>query len=244
MRRGDDDELVGELGDLLLNVAYQVVLAEERSAFDAAAVVRHLERKMIDRHPHVYGDADEAPDWETLKAVEREQAALRADEEAGRDPPTGRDLLDGIPTGLEPLSRALRVQERAAGVGFDWPGPEGAIAKLREEIQELETVLAASAAPVAASPSSAGSAPSPEVVEEAGDLLFAVVNVCRLAGAHPVPALHAATSKFTRRFQRVAERAREDDLDLGTAGLEVLDRIWDDVKAEEAGEPGGRSTTG
>lgn len=218
VRREDDAELCGELGDLLLNVAYQIVLAEERSAFDATEVVGRLERKMIARHPHVYGDADEAPDWEALKARERD---------AGRDP------LAGIPAGMEPLSRALRVQERAAAVGFDWPDASGAIDKLREEIGELERLVHGREPP--ASPSSAGRAPDPAILDEAGDLLFAVINVCRRVGAHPLTALDGATSKFTRRFREVLERARAEGLDVPGADLEALDRIWDEVKAGESG---------
>lgn len=235
VRRGADDELLGELGDLLLNIAFQVVLAEERGAFGADAVVAELERKMIARHPHVYGDAAEPPDWERLKAQER---AAADEDRAG----AGRvDPLVGIPVGLEPLSRALRIQERAAGVGFDWPDARGAIEKLREEIAELEALVTESGGRVdgatsrAASPSSAGVPPRPGVVEEAGDLLFAVVNVCRLVGVHPLTALDGATAKFARRFREVTERARARDLEMETAGLEVLDRIWDEVKAEETG---------
>lgn len=220
VRSGDDGELAGELGDLVLNVAFQIVLAEERESFDADGVVARLEQKMEARHPHVYGDAEEAPDWERLKAAERHAPG-------GGD--SAADPLSGIPAGIEPLSRALRVQERAAGVGFDWPDPTGAIAKLREEVEELEAVLDGRAG----SPSSSAASPSPEIVEEAGDLLFAVVNVCRLIGAHPQVALDGATSKFARRFRRVAELTELDGLDMTSAGLEALDRIWDAVKQEE-----------
>lgn len=225
VRRGDDAELPGELGDLLLNFAFQVVLAEERGAFGAARVVADLEEKMIARHPHVYAGADEPPDWETLKAEERARRRSGA-----RGDPAPADPLDGIPTGLEPLSRALRVQERASGVGFDWPDARGAIEKLREEIGELEALLGATRA---ASPSSAGQPPDPAVVEEAGDLLFAAVNVCRLAGVHPLPALDGANVKFSRRFRAVLASARTRGLDLRSADLEALDEIWDEVKAAE-----------
>lgn len=221
VRRADDAELPGELGDLLLNLAFQIVLAEERRAFGAAEVVAELERKMVARHPHVYGDADEAPDWERMKAGER---AERADAGNGR-----RDPLAGVPDGLEPLSRALRVQERAAGVGFDWPDVAGALGKLREEIDELDAVVDGRAA----SPSSAGPPPSAAVVDEAGDLLFAAINVCRLAGVHPAAALAAATDKFARRFRAVAERSGAAGIDMTAADLETLDRMWDDVKRGE-----------
>ena len=234
VRRGDEGELRGELGDLLLNVAFQIVLAEERGAFGAVEVVDGLEAKMTARHPHVYGGAAEAPDWEKMKAAERARSDPRGTEGSeAENGAAGTDPLSGIPAGLEPLSRALRVQERAAGLGFDWPDIAGAIEKLREEIGELETRLAGRTRVRAASPSSAGTAPDPDVVEEAGDLLFAVVNVCRLAGAHPLTALDAATAKFSRRFRAVVRRAGERGLETGAAGLEALDRIWDEVKAEE-----------
>lgn len=239
VRRDDDVELRGELGDLLLNIAFQVVLAEERGAFDAADVVRTLEEKMVARHPHVYGDAEEPPDWETLKAAERARGSS-ANGEAPAAPDGasgGPDPLAGIPAGLEPLSRALRVQERAAGIGFDWPGVAGAIAKLREEIAELESLVEGDPDGRTASPSSAGTPPDPAVIEEAGDLLFAVVNVCRLAGAHPLTALDGATAKFSRRFRTVIRRARSRGLDPAVAGLSALDEIWDEVKAEERNAP-------
>lgn len=221
VRAGDDADLPGELGDLLLNLAFQVVLAEERRAFGVPEVVAELERKMVARHPHVYGDADEAPDWESMKAGERAQRAER-----GNGP---HDPFDGVPADLEPLSRALRLQERAAGVGFDWPDVSGALDKLREEIGELRSLVGGRAA----SPSSAGRPPSAEVVDEAGDLLFAAVNVCRLAGVHPSTALRAGTDKFARRFRAVAERSRTDGIEMASAGLETLDRIWDEVKRSE-----------
>lgn len=229
----DEDDLAGELGDLLLNIAFQVVLAEERNAFGPGDVVTKLERKMIARHPHVYGDAEDPPDWESMKAKERDGSGAPCDPE---HPSPRPDPLAGVPAGLEPLSRALRIQERAAGVGFDWPDAAGALEKLREEADELEAVLEADGEAGAVSPSSPSSAdadPTPRVAEEAGDLLFAAVNVCRLAGVHPDGALAAATEKFADRFRRVAERAHTDGLELRTAGLEALDRIWDGVKAEE-----------
>lgn len=240
VRRADDAELPAELGDLLLNVAFQIVLAEERGAFDSERVVARLEEKMIERHPHIYGDAEEAPDWEEMKARQRargEAAVARGGTggTGGAERSGGRavDPLAGISAGLEPLSRALRVQERAAGVGFDWPSVDGAIDKVREELKELESLVEGKAV----SPSSAGAAPPPAVVDEAGDLLFAAVNVCRLAGVHPMTALAGATDKFSRRFRAVAERASASGIDMATSDLEALDELWDEVKAAEGNEP-------
>ena len=130
---GHDDELRRELGDLLLNVAFQIVLAEERGAFDASGVVTGMEDKMRDRHPHVYGDAEEAPDWERMKAEQRERD--RTDSTSANRP---SDPFEGLPAGLEPLSRSLRMQDRAAGLNFDWADVWGAVEKLEELLEIAE----------------------------------------------------------------------------------------------------------
>ncbi len=219
IREADDPELARELGDLLLNVAFQIVLAEERGSFDAGDVVRELETKMRDRHPHVYGDAEEAPDWEALKARDR---AGRA--EAVRDV----DPFDGIASGLEPLSRALRLQDRAAALNFDWPDVSGALEKLREETGELRSALETRAA-------GGGTAAAAERVEdELGDLLFAAVNVARLAGLHPATALERASGKFAARFRALLALARERGIEPPESDLATLDALWDEVKAREA----------
>lgn len=202
----DDTALPGELGDLLLNVAFQVVLAEERNAFDAGTVVERLEAKMRRRHPQLYGDGP-AQDWETLKAAERTAAT-------GSTP-----VLQGLARGLEPLSRAQRIQDRVAGVGFDWADVEGALTKVEEELAEVRGALAGE--------------PSPALEEELGDLLFAVVNVARLSGAHAMRALQRANAKFSGRFEGLEALARERGIVLGQVPLEVLDALWDEVKASE-----------
>lgn len=219
IRAGDDGDLSGELGDLLLNVAFQIVLAEERGAFGAADVVEALEAKMEARHPHVYGDADAPPDWESLKAAERETAG---------------DPFHGVSAGLDPLSRAARVQERMAGFGFDWPDLAGPAEKVREETAELEHAAAedTSGSHGPAAPPRIGEA-SPEVVEEVGDLLFAVVNASRWAGAHPANALLGAVEKFERRCRRMIELAESRGLKWKGADLETLDAVWEEVKAED-----------
>ena len=235
IRSGDDEGLAGELGDLLLNVAFQIVLAEERGAFDAAGVTEALEAKMEARHPHVYGDEDIPPDWEALKAAER-----RSRRRAAPDPFTG------VSHGLDPLSRAARVQERMAALGFDWPDLAGPLEKVREEAAELERAArAADDAPRATDDAPRGARPGaapvpprigdagPVVVEEVGDLLFAVVNASRLAGAHPANALLGAIEKFERRCRRMIEVAEHRGIAWGAADLETLDAVWDEVKGEE-----------
>lgn len=208
--RGDDEELSRELGDLLLNVAFQAVLAEERGAFAAEDVVRRLEEKMRRRHPHLYGDGP-AEDWESLKAREREEAGGAA----------SSSLLDGLAGGLEPLSRAQRIQDRVSAVGFDWADPAGALDKVREELEEVTSAVES------------------EVEAEVGDLLFAVVNAARLLGTHGMRALQLANDKFERRFRSLESLARDRDLDLNALSLAEMDALWDQVKALEP--PRGRS---
>ncbi|HSK19017.1 MAG TPA: nucleoside triphosphate pyrophosphohydrolase [Longimicrobiales bacterium] len=202
---GDEAALTSELGDLLLNVAFQIVLAEEREAFSADDVVVTLESKMRRRHPHIYGDGPRV-DWETLKAEERGQLA-------GEE-----SLLHGIAGGMEPLSRAQRIQERVATVGFDWPDAGGALAKVHEEVEEVSALLDRPG--------------SDEVEEEIGDLLFAVVNLARLSGVHSMRALVRANAKFSARFAALEELARVRGVQLGVATLEELDVLWDEVKLE------------
>ena len=202
---GDDRALRGELGDLLLNLAFQVVLAEERGAFGREDVARELEQKMRRRHPHLFGLGERAP-WEELKARERE----------GR-PPGG--LLDSLPGGMDPLLRAFRIQQKVAGVGFDWDHPRGAWEKVREEVEEVGAELD-------------GADPA-ALEDELGDLLFAVVNLVRLSGGDPVTALGRANAKFSRRFRGVEQLAAERGIEMPTAGLEALDRLWDEVKRRE-----------
>ncbi len=216
---GDDRALEGELGDLLLNLAFQVVVAEEADRFTADSVARRLEEKMRRRHPHLYGDGPRE-DWETLKAREREESLHDGDGEA--DP----GVLDGLSKSLEPLSRAHRMQERVARVGFDWAEPRGAWDKVAEEVQEVGEAL--------------GQGTRDELEEELGDLLFAVVNLVRLTGFHPVAALDQANRKFRRRFEGLEHEARNRGITLTDASLEELDALWDEVKRKEAGGRGKR----
>lgn len=246
---GDADRLEDELGDLLLNLAFQVVVAEESGTLDAESVTARLEAKMRRRHPHLYGDGPREP-WEAIKARERaEREASRRDEIEGDfdDPRTAGvpdGVLSGLSSGLDPLTAAYRIQDRVAEVGFDWEDASGAIAKTAEELAEVEGELAASPAPhasAAAAPgpdTAPGTEPSAALVEEVGDLLFAAVNVARLAGVHPTTALAKANRKFTRRFEALEQLARESDVSMGEASLEELDGLWDRVKAAEAAERG------
>jgi uncharacterized protein YabN with tetrapyrrole methylase and pyrophosphatase domain len=227
IREGDASTLEGELGDLLLNLAFQIVVAEESGEIDAGSVYARLEEKMVARHPHLFGNG-ERQSWETLKAAER----------ASRGGAEG--VLDGLAAGLDPLSKAYRIQERVAGVGFDWEDHRGPADKVAEELEEVmraveaEAAGAADAAPGADPPSTGTARSGRAVTEEIGDLLFAVVNLARQTGAHPTTALSRANAKFRRRFEKLEQLARERDLDLPSSGLEELDRLWDEVKRGEA----------
>lgn len=211
---GDDDALRAELGDLLLNVAFQAVLADERSAFSADEVADAVIDKMRRRHPHLFG-LGEKEEWERLKARER---AERAGPGSGED---RAGILHGVARGLDPLSRAHRIQDRVSTVGFDWADYRGAFEKVAEELEEVREQLEAADA--------SGTA----LEEELGDLLFAVVNLTRLAGVHALTALQRANAKFTRRFQALESLAEDRGLMLEEIGLEALDVLWEEVKAAE-----------
>ena len=208
IQEGDLEALEGELGDLLLNLAFQIVVAEEEGHLDADSVYARLEEKMIRRHPHLFGGG-ERREWEELKAEERG---------------TPHGALRDLARGLDPLTKAYRIQERVAGVGFDWDDVEGPFAKVEEELREVRAAL--------------DTHDAQRIREEMGDLLFAVVNLARRAGVHPTTALAEANRKFRRRFERLEALARERDIDLAEAELDVMDGLWDELKARETeGEP-------
>jgi len=192
-----------ELGDLLLHLAFQIVIGEERREFDAATVTRALEEKMWRRHPHLFGDSP-TPDhqgWERVKQQERG---------------AGSGTLRGLPPSLPPLLMAYRLQERAAGVGFDWPDAKGPLEKVKEELDEVERAT--------------GNVERATLEDELGDLLFAVVNLARKLEIDPRAALERANEKFTRRFEALERLAAERGVEVGRAKLEELDRLWDEVK--------------
>ena len=197
---GNDEELASEIGDLLLNVVFQLVLAEERGAFDANTVVTRLEEKMRRRHPQLYGEG-ERQCWETQKAAER------------NDP----SLVAGLSAGLDPLSRAHRLQERVSSIGFDWSDTHGAFEKVTEELEEVRQALEEKER-------------SSALEEELGDLLFAVVNLTRRAGKHAMNALQRANRKFSLRFRALEELAATREVDLTSASLKELDELWDEIK--------------
>ena len=214
LRDGDDAQLREELGDVLLQVLFHSVVAEQRGAFDLHDVARGLIAKMKSRHPHLY-EGGEKQRWEAMKAHKR------------------ASIAEGLPRGMPALHRAHRLQDRAAGVGFDWPDVEGPAAKVEEELAEVRHQL--EHAPIArgASGEPVLDARHAALEAELGDLLFAVVNLCRKAGVHAALALDKANAKFVRRFEAIERLAAERGIDVKTTGLERLDAMWDEVKGGE-----------
>ena len=228
----DDPAICSELGDVLLQVIFHALIAEDRGAFDIADVAGSLVGKMEKRHPWLY------PESATENDRVRQSTTGLADDST-REPwekmkSRGRkSLAEGLPQGLPSLHRAHRLQERAAGVGFDWPDAAGPSAKVTEELAEVAELIAKDGHefPTHGVPSAD---PRHEALEgELGDLLFAVVNLCRKCGVHPALALDKANAKFQRRFEGIERIAASRGIDVKTAGLDVLDGIWDEVKRGE-----------
>ena len=215
---GTDEELAGELGDLLLQVVFHAQIAAEEQRFTMADVIARVSEKMVRRHPHVFGDdkADTAGEvlrnWEALKAEERRASGKAAPAES---------MLDSVPKSLPAVMEAFQASTKAARVGFDWPDASGAIAKLDEELGELRAEAAA-----------ADRDPR-RVSDEVGDLLLAAVNVARLLGVDPESALKAANRKFRRRFAHVEARLREGGRGPAEASLDEMEALWQEAKAAE-----------
>ncbi|WP_118135326.1 nucleoside triphosphate pyrophosphohydrolase [Oceanicella sp. SM1341] len=229
---GDRAELCSELGDLLLQTVYHARMAEEEGSFTFEDVVRAVSDKMVRRHPHVFGDAagartpeQQTADWERIKAAER----------AGK-PARAPSALDGVAVTLPGLTRAVKLQNRAARVGFDWPDASHVLDKIVEEAREL---------------AEADSAADRE--EEYGDLLFVMANLGRHLGLDPEAAMRRVNAKFERRFRGVEQRLAAEGRTPAEAGLAAMDAHWDAIKAEEkaakagaqpAAEDRARSDTG
>ena len=204
---GDDDNLREELGDLLLQVVFHAQMASEQGSWDFDTVATGIVEKLVRRHPHVFGSENAANSSEVLK---RWEEIKREEKGAGTN-----SLLDGISEGLPGLLRAEKIQKRAAKVGFDWNELPPVIAKIREELAEVEAVLS-----------------DPQKVEdEIGDLLFSVVNLARKLKVDGEVALQNATDKFSSRFRKLETIASERGLSLEKMSLTELDAIWAEVKA-------------
>jgi len=219
--RGDLDDLKDELGDLLLQVVFHARMAEEQGTFAFPDVVQAICEKLIRRHPHVFGDKSGLNtgqvnvQWDQIKAEEK---AARA--KAGRAPAPGRDgALAGVSPGLPALARALKLQQKAGKVGFDWNDPKAVLAKIREEADEIGAELDAGA--------------KEKVAGEIGDLLFAVVNLARHLDVDPETALRTTNLKFERRFGAIEDALAAAGKTPSDATLGEMDALWDQAKAEE-----------
>jgi nucleoside triphosphate diphosphatase len=219
LRAGAGHQIREELADVLLQVLFHSIIAEERGAFTAQDVAGALVMKMRARHPHLYG-AGERESWEGMKAAKR------------------ASIVDGLPVDLPALHRAHRLQDRAAGVGFDWPDVDGPSQKVDEELAEAREHLRHF--PVVTGPGGVHALDERHLAleDELGDLLFACVNMCRKAGVHASLALDRANAKFARRFQAMEEMAVARGENLADLGLERLDEMWNEVKEGQRGGPG------
>jgi nucleoside triphosphate diphosphatase len=204
------EELPGELGDLLLQTVYHAQMADEAGLFDFEAVVRSIADKMVARHPHVFGEesrnksADQqTADWERIKAAERGPARV----------------LDGVAMGLPALTRAVKLQKRAARVGFDWPSTDEVLDKVVEETRELVEAR--------------NTLTEAEMAEEFGDLMFVMANLARHLKIDPEAAVRAANSKFERRFRRIEDWLAESTRTPVDSDLAEMDALWNRAKAEE-----------
>jgi len=239
---GDRAELLEELGDLLLQVVYHARMAEEEGAFTFADVVDRITRKMLRRHPHVFGSAAEraagARDgfWERIKDAEkRERAAggrpistAEGEVAGGGRQAVGREepsLLAGVPIALPALTRAVKLQKEAARVGFDWPTVVPVLNELKEELGELEEAIGACGGRTTARDAA--------VAEELGDLLFVIANLARHLKIDPEASLRGANAKFVRRFRRIEELLAAAGLSPSESTLAEMERAWEEAKAEE-----------
>jgi ATP diphosphatase len=251
IERNDMIDLKEELGDLLLQVVYHARLAEEAGAFDLGDVVLGITRKMIRRHPHVFGSeqgastAQAKASWERIKAEEKAEKAAerkaarisaRGGDEASSVPeePGVSPLLADLPRTLPALTAALRLQDKAAAVGFDWPSVGPVLDKVREELAELEEVALA-ADPRRPGGGAAGELADAEerIEEELGDLLFVMANIGRHLSVHPERALRRANAKFTRRFSAIERRLAKRGRRLEDCTLAEMDEVWNEVKRDE-----------
>jgi len=204
---GDRDDHCEELGDLLLQIVFQAEIAQETS-FDIEAVAQGITKKLVTRHPHVFGDADAQAD---AKAVAQTWEEIKAKEKKHR-----KSILEGIPQGLPALLKAYRTGEKAAGVGFDWPNAEGPKAKLEEEWAELREAI---------------DEDSPErIKDEMGDVLFSLVNYARHLGVEPEDALRGTIEKFHSRFRHVEAAASAASTKVRDLGVDRLDELWEEAK--------------
>jgi nucleoside triphosphate diphosphatase len=219
---GDREDLREELGDLLLQVVFHAQMADEEGVFDFGGVVEAITKKMIRRHPHVFGEkrqwtpAEVKASWGRIKAEEKaERAARRIDVKDARTP----SILDGVSSGLPAFQRAIKLQDKAANVGFDWPNVNEVLDKAEEEIRELKHAVA--------------SGKTEHIEEELGDLLFVLANVARWQKIDPDIALRKANAKFERRFRIIEALLLERGKTPDQSNLKEMDELWNEAKRRE-----------
>ena len=227
-----DAAMAEELGDVYLQVVLHTQLAAERGAFDLTDVQERLAKKIIRRHPHVFGEATA----ETSREVQRAWESVKAEERAERGDasPKSKSALSGVSRGLPALSASRELQDRASAMGYDWPTLDGVREKFTEEIQELTEALAAAGNPDSITGRGATSAATLAAAQdELGDVMAVLVNLGRRSGIDAEAALRGANEKFRRRFGEVERRAAERKIDLKSADFATLDTLWDEAKAAE-----------
>ena len=217
--RGDLVHLKDELGDLLLQVVFHARMAEEQGKFDFGDVVEAITTKLVRRHPHVFADQH----GKTAEAVKGLWERIKAKERAERGEATPDGALVGVPAALPALTRALKLQNKAGAVGFDWNDPRAVLAKIREEADEIEAAL--------------DEADKEHAGKEVGDLLFAVVNLARHLNADPEGVLRATNLKFERRFAAIEQALAARGKSPGESTLAEMDALWDEAKAAEKRNP-------
>ncbi len=223
--RGNLDDLREELGDLLLQVVFHARMAEEKGAFDFGGVVEGITTKLLRRHPHVFGDAKglsaKAVEglWERIKSEEKRQKA----DPSGSSSNGSAGALAGVPVGLPALTRALKLQQKAGKVGFDWNDPLAVLAKIREEIDEIHTEIT--------------SGDREKAAAEVGDLLFAVVNLARHLNIDPEAAVRSTNLKFERRFASIEKALARNGKTPKNSSLAEMDALWNVAKQAERPHP-------
>jgi ATP diphosphatase len=228
IERGDFDDLKGELGDLLFQVVYYSQLAREEGRFEFDGVVDGITRKLIRRHPHVFPTGDLYAPIETPRLseeqVKQRWEQIKAEERAAKaSVPQQLSLLDDVPAVLPALSRAAKLQKRAAQVGFDWPSALPVVDNVREELDEVLEAMASNDAQA--------------IAEEVGDLLFSAVNLARHLKVDPENALRAASRKFERRFRFIEQALRDTGRPIEDCTLEEMDALWGEAKRQELDAP-------
>ncbi len=219
----DYPDLKGELGDLLFQVVFYAQLGKEQSLFDFNDIIDGICTKLISRHPHVFSDAQFETEAQIKQNWERQKAAERQSKDS-----TSTSVLDDIPLAIPALSRAYKIQKRAASVGFDWPDIHGAFDKVSEEIEEVKAELLLNESANKTNDHSNIDA----IADELGDLYFALTNVTRHLGLNPEQVIKAANNKFEKRFRQVENIATSNNTQISETSLEQLDIWWEQAKSE------------